>query len=117
MAANLAAHVLDSHSRMAARPVPRARSAVRTPRNVAASAGFSRSPAAPPDAPKETKQGREWLQTILSRFGPVKEKSQNPATLEFEKPLLQLDQRIKEVSARPHCCRASRCIVALGAAF
>ena len=44
--------------------------------------------------------GREWLSTILSRFGPATDRAQNITTLEFEKPLLELDKRIKEVRAR-----------------
>ncbi|PNH06613.1 Acetyl-coenzyme A carboxylase carboxyl transferase subunit alpha, chloroplastic, partial [Tetrabaena socialis] len=63
-----------------------------TPRN-----GGQASPRLPPDTPKEGPVGREWLGTILSRFGPVKEKVVSPTTLEFEKPLLELDKRIKEV--------------------
>ena len=52
----------------------------------------------PPDAPKDDRRGgREWLQTILSRFGPITEKAQNTAVLDFEKPLVELDNRIKEV--------------------
>ncbi len=54
----------------------------------------------PPDVPKprgETQGGREWLQTILSRFGPVKERASNTTVLDFEKPLVELDNRIKEV--------------------
>jgi acetyl-CoA carboxylase carboxyl transferase subunit alpha len=39
------------------------------------------------------------LQSILSRFGPITEKSQNTAILDFEKPLVELDNRIKEVRA------------------
>lgn len=41
--------------------------------------------------------GREWLETILSRFGPTTDRAQNITTLDFEKPLLELDKRIKEV--------------------
>lgn len=41
--------------------------------------------------------GKEWLETILSRFGPATDKAQNITTLDFEKPLLELDRRIKEV--------------------
>jgi acetyl-CoA carboxylase carboxyl transferase subunit alpha len=41
--------------------------------------------------------GKEWLETILSRFGPATDKAQNITTLDFEKPLLELDKRIKEV--------------------
>ncbi len=60
----------------------------------------------PPDAPKRRMQepreiiaeGREWLSTILSRFGPIKERAQTVTTLDFEKPLLELDKRIEEVN-------------------
>ena len=54
----------------------------------------------PPDVPKPRDQprgGKEWLQSILSRFGPVKEKAANTTVLDFEKPLVELDNRIKEV--------------------
>jgi len=44
-------------------------------------------------------RGKEWLATILSRFGPTTDRATNITTLEFEKPLLELDKRIKEVSA------------------
>jgi hypothetical protein len=44
-------------------------------------------------------QGREWLATILSRFGPIRDRSATVTTLDFEKPLLELDKRIKEVWA------------------
>ncbi|KAJ9533758.1 hypothetical protein QJQ45_026786 [Haematococcus lacustris] len=59
---------------------------------------FSRK-VTPPDAPKGeiVAQGREWLETILSRFGPIKDRAQTVTTLDFEKPLLELDKRIKEV--------------------
>lgn len=56
----------------------------------------------PPDVPKPRGQpagGREWLQSILSRFGPVKEKASNTTVLDFEKPLVELDNRIKEVGS------------------
>lgn len=59
--------------------------------------------------------GREWLETILSRFGPATDRAQNITTLDFEKPLLELDKRIKEVGvicsiaccnpASVGCCR------------
>ena len=56
----------------------------------------------PPDVPKprssQPQGGREWLQSILSRFGPVREKASNTTVLDFEKPLVELDNRIKEVS-------------------
>lgn len=42
-------------------------------------------------------QGREWVQSLLSKFGPAVDRAQNITTLEFEKPLLELDKRIKEV--------------------
>lgn len=72
-------------------------SVMRRSRTIVAAAPFGRKPS-PPDAPKNAKiVGREWLETILSRFGPVREKAQMTATLEFEKPLLELDKRIKEV--------------------
>ena len=51
----------------------------------------------PPDAPKGPSGGREWLQTLLSRFGPKTEKAQNTSLLDFEKPQVELDNRIKEV--------------------
>lgn len=56
----------------------------------------------PPDVPKSRSQpqgGREWLQSILSRFGPIREKASNTTVLDFEKPLVELDNRIKEVSS------------------
>ena len=37
------------------------------------------------------------MQTMLSRFGPIAEKAENTAVLDFEKPLVELDNRIKEV--------------------
>lgn len=56
----------------------------------------------PPDVPKprpgeERKNKAEWFQAILSKFGPVKEKASNTTVLDFEKPLVELDNRIKEV--------------------
>lgn len=52
----------------------------------------------PPDAPRDERRGgREWLQTLLSRFGPITQKAENTAVLDFEKPLVELDNRIKEV--------------------
>jgi len=67
-------------------------------------APFFRSPSAdtplPPDTPRDEKRkgGREWLQTFISKFGPTKEKSSNVTVLDFEKPLVELDSRIIEVS-------------------
>lgn len=53
----------------------------------------------PPDIPKEeSRRGNvEWLQTILSRFGPMTDRPQNQFVLDFEKPLVELDSRIREV--------------------
>ena len=56
----------------------------------------------PPDAPREERRGgREWLQTLLSRFGPITQKAENTAVLDFEKPLVELDNRITEVNLFP----------------
>ncbi len=53
----------------------------------------------PPDTPKQERRGgREWMQTMLARFGPLAEKPENTAVLDFEKPLVELDNRIKEAS-------------------
>ena len=42
--------------------------------------------------------GREWVQGMLRRFSPVNgEASGRVATLEFEKPLVELDKRIEQV--------------------
>ncbi|KAK9786062.1 hypothetical protein WJX73_003519, partial [Symbiochloris irregularis] len=57
----------------------------------------TRAQQSPPDAPKGPSGGREWLQTLLSRFGPMTDKPQNTTVLDFEKPLVELDNRIKEV--------------------
>ena len=52
----------------------------------------------PPDIPKEERRGNvEWLQSVLRRFGPMTEKPQNTTILDFEKPLVELDNRIREV--------------------
>lgn len=53
----------------------------------------------PPDTPKvdNRRGGREWLQQLLSKFGPITEKAMNTHVLDFEKPLVELDNRIKEV--------------------
>lgn len=72
----------------------------RKPSSVVAQAANSGTP---PDVPKPRGQpqgGNEWLQTILSRFGPIKEKASNTTVLDFEKPLVELDNRIKEVGYR-----------------
>lgn len=52
-------------------------------------------PKARPGEDRTTKA--EWFQAILSKFGPVKEKASNTTVLDFEKPLVELDNRIKEV--------------------
>ena len=63
--------------------------------------GKSEPPDVPKARPKAVQQGgHEWLQTILSRFGPVKERASNTTVLDFEKPLVELDNRIKEVRVR-----------------
>lgn len=50
------------------------------------------------ESPKQERRGgREWLHTMLSRFDPIAEKGENTAVLDFEKPLAELDSRIKEV--------------------
>ena len=73
-------------------------SAPRQQRVVSASV-FGKSKPGPPDAPKEIiQEGRKWIETILSRFGPVKARAQTVTTLDFEKPLLELDKRILDVS-------------------
>lgn len=52
----------------------------------------------PPDIPKEERRGNvEWLQSVLRRFGPMTERPQNTTILDFEKPLVELDNRIREV--------------------
>lgn len=61
-------------------------------RNVACASVFSAK-----SAQEARVVGREWLETILSRFGPATDRAQNITTLDFEKPLLELDKRIKEV--------------------
>ena len=56
--------------------------------------------------------GRDWLQSLLSRFGPMNDRASNAHVLDFERPLVELDNRIKEVLpcpalySRPVCkCR------------
>jgi acetyl-CoA carboxylase carboxyl transferase subunit alpha len=70
--------------------------ALRTPCIKTSRASF-RIAANPPDVPVEGGSGREWFQSILSRFGPIREKASNTTVLDFEKPLVELDNRIKEV--------------------
>jgi len=56
----------------------------------------------PPDAPRQERTvGREWLQSILAKFGPITETPGTTAVLDFEKPLLELDNRITEVRCHP----------------
>lgn len=72
----------------------------------------------PPDTPKDgRKGGREWLQMLLSRFGPIRQAPQNAHVLDFEKPLVELDNRIKEVSTlqavlQPQGCTRPRTVLA-----
>lgn len=57
----------------------------------------------PPDTPREVRKGggREWIQSLLAKFGPVQEKASNITVLDFEKPLVELDNRINEVRRPP----------------
>ncbi|BDA44272.1 Acetyl-coenzyme A carboxylase carboxyl transferase subunit [Coccomyxa sp. Obi] len=67
--------------------------------NVRAQAKSKKTNPDPPDTPKDDNRrgGREWLQQLLSKFGPITEKAMNTHVLDFEKPLVELDNRIKEV--------------------
>ena len=67
--------------------------------NIRAQAKNKKTNPDPPDIPKEEARrgGREWLQNLLSKFGPMTEKAENTHVLDFEKPLVELDNRIKEV--------------------
>ena len=49
------------------------------------------------DRPRNRKPGNSWLAEVISRFNPMKEKATNTYTLDFERPLVELDNRIKEV--------------------
>lgn len=52
----------------------------------------------PPDVPRAKRTGgREWLQQLLSKFNPATDRSSKTFVLDFEKPLVELDDRIKEV--------------------
>ncbi|CAG9462304.1 unnamed protein product [Pedinophyceae sp. YPF-701] len=52
----------------------------------------------PPDTPKEVRKGgREWLTYLFNKFGPVQTRDRQVTTLDFEKPLVELDNRINEV--------------------
>lgn len=52
-----------------------------------------------PDVPRERGVGRghEWLQKLWNKFGPPSDRSKTALVLDFEKPLINLDQRINEV--------------------
>ena len=45
-------------------------------------------------------QGRAWLDSLLHRFSPMSQRADQVSVLDFEKPLLELDKRIKEVRKR-----------------
>lgn len=49
----------------------------------------------PPDVPKEAKSAgaSDWVQSFLSRFGPISGRQENPFVLDFEKPLVELENR------------------------
>lgn len=87
----------------ALRPALRPAAPARRSGGLVALAG-GRSAGDPPDVPRPRDGVRssrgEWLQSILSRFGPVKEKASNTTVLDFEKPLVELDNRIREVRGR-----------------
>lgn len=103
------AHSLGNNALLGSRSA--ARSSVTRPRlqRCPPAAVFSRNPT-PPDAPQDSRPvGREWLESILSRFGPAKDRAQNITTLEFEKPLLELDKRIKEVGCKRSYNAHHRC--------
>ncbi len=53
----------------------------------------------PPDVPAP-REGVEWVSSILSKFGPVKAKASKSYNLDFEKPLIELEQRIEQVGLR-----------------
>jgi acetyl-CoA carboxylase carboxyl transferase subunit alpha len=38
-----------------------------------------------------------WLQDLVAKFGPVTERADNTTVLDFERPLAELDSRIREV--------------------
>ena len=81
--------------------IPHSRCPVRSQRSSRLVVTKAKGPL-PPDTPKDRVEqapsvGREWLHSLLSRFGPITEKPNNTAVLDFEKPLVELDNRIKEV--------------------
>ena len=105
--------VPEQPARLGARNGPALRCPPPRPARLSVAAQAAKGKADPPDVPKPRGQqgGREWLQSILSRFGPVKEKASNTTVLDFEKPLVELDNRIKEVRGRtttPPCGRRRR---------
>lgn len=57
----------------------------------------------PPDVPKTRRGGREWLSSLFSKFGPMQDRAKNVTVLDFEKPLVELDNRINEVSSCASC--------------
>lgn len=71
------------------------RSARASQNRVAARAEGDKSGSGQSDPPG--KGGREWLQSILSKFGPINDTPGTGAVLDFEKPLVELDNRIREV--------------------
>jgi len=87
------------------RPSTAPRTPTRPPRPSAPPA--LRAPGSPPDVPATPPEGgakargaalgREWIQGLLKKFGPLREKASNVTVLDFEKPLVELDQRINEV--------------------
>ncbi|PRW39371.1 CTP-phosphoethanolamine cytidylyltransferase isoform A [Chlorella sorokiniana] len=92
----------EQQRRLPARNGRALRPAALRPARLSVVAQAGKGKADPPDVPKPREGGvrqggREWLQSILSRFGPVKEKASNTTVLDFEKPLVELDNRIKEV--------------------
>ena len=44
-----------------------------------------------------------WLQDLVAKFGPVTERADNTTVLDFERPLAELDSRIREVRLRGFC--------------
>lgn len=98
-----------ARTRAVARPIPRSRN----PR-LRVRAGID-----PPDLPKpreEEKKHGDWFQMLLSRFNPISEKATNATVLDFEKPLVELDHKIREV--RPGVGwrkgRGARCAMSIG---
>lgn len=86
-----------SHTSLLSRSQQQWRRSRRT--GISAQAGKGAPPDIPKDKGPERRGGREWLQTLLSRFGPITQKPQNKFILDFEKPLVELDNRIKEVTS------------------